>query len=117
MTKSSRASKRKNRRSFFFQAEDGIRDDLVTGVQTCALRIFLRRADGTMCVAAVDRGHDTVKYQTRTLARRYGRVLEHLPSEFGLILAVATERRCQLYRKWAARPIARPFTHDTLQPY
>src|SRR5215216_7878573 len=24
---------------FFFQAEDGIRDDLVTGVQTCALPI------------------------------------------------------------------------------
>src|SRR5258708_30141991 len=28
---------------FFFQAEDGIRDDLVTGVQTCALPISLRR--------------------------------------------------------------------------
>src|SRR5947208_11604327 len=27
-------------RFFFFQAEDGIRDDLVTGVQTCALPIF-----------------------------------------------------------------------------
>src|SRR5258708_8303723 len=26
---------------FFFQAEDGIRDDLVTGVQTCALPIFI----------------------------------------------------------------------------
>src|SRR5215216_4727259 len=26
---------------FFFQAEDGIRDDLVTGVQTCALPIAL----------------------------------------------------------------------------
>src|SRR5207244_4740122 len=26
---------------FFFQAEDGIRDDLVTGVQTCALPIWL----------------------------------------------------------------------------
>src|SRR5258708_19119543 len=26
---------------FFFQAEDGIRDDLVTGVQTCALPIFM----------------------------------------------------------------------------
>src|SRR2546425_11244815 len=25
---------------FFFQAEDGIRDKLVTGVQTCALPIF-----------------------------------------------------------------------------
>src|SRR5258708_25951984 len=32
-------------RFFFFQAEDGIRDDLVTGVQTCALRsrAFSRR--------------------------------------------------------------------------
>src|SRR5258708_39937202 len=27
---------------FFFQAEDGIRDDLVTGVQTCALPILSR---------------------------------------------------------------------------
>ena len=25
---------------FFFQAEDGIRDKLVTGVQTCALPIY-----------------------------------------------------------------------------
>src|SRR5258708_13332130 len=32
---------------FFFQAEDGIRDDLVTGVQTCALPISLgARAGG-----------------------------------------------------------------------
>src|SRR5258708_24696278 len=34
---------------FFFQAEDGIRDDLVTGVQTCALPICClmgRRASG-----------------------------------------------------------------------
>src|SRR5207253_7793141 len=29
---------------FFFQAEDGIRDGHVTGVQTCALPIFCRRA-------------------------------------------------------------------------
>src|ERR1041384_8738930 len=28
---------------FFFQAEDGIRDKLVTGVQTCALPICRRR--------------------------------------------------------------------------
>src|SRR5439155_14737462 len=28
---------------FFFQAEDGIRDGHVTGVQTCALPIWLRR--------------------------------------------------------------------------
>src|SRR5688572_717065 len=30
---------------FFFQAEDGIRDLTVTGVQTCALPIFIRDAD------------------------------------------------------------------------
>src|SRR6266702_7839706 len=30
---------------FFFQAEDGIRDGHVTGVQTCALPISLRRKD------------------------------------------------------------------------
>src|SRR5258708_8526426 len=29
---------------FFFQAEDGIRDDLVTGVQTCALPIYRVRS-------------------------------------------------------------------------
>src|SRR5206468_7988738 len=29
---------------FFFQAEDGIRDLIVTGVQTCALPIWCRRA-------------------------------------------------------------------------
>src|SRR2546425_7539435 len=31
---------------FFFQAEDGIRDKLVTGVQTCALPISRRRRRG-----------------------------------------------------------------------
>src|SRR5206468_6533446 len=33
---------------FFFQAEDGIRDLIVTGVQTCALPIFL----GWVCTTA-----------------------------------------------------------------
>src|SRR2546430_5350676 len=31
---------------FFFQAEDGIRDLTVTGVQTCALPIFISRLQG-----------------------------------------------------------------------
>jgi hypothetical protein len=77
----------------------------------------LRRADGTICVAAVDRAHDTAKYQTRTLAQRYAGVLEHLPSQFRLMVAVASKRRAELYWKWAGQPFARPFTHETLQPY
>src|SRR5207244_10436143 len=42
---------------FFFQAEDGIRDDLVTGVQTCALPICrgLRRLP--------DRARDAVRHR------------------------------------------------------
>src|SRR5439155_26125600 len=38
---------------FFFQAEDGIRDGHVTGVQTCALPILLRDAD----LRSVTAGH------------------------------------------------------------
>src|SRR5258708_26409847 len=37
---------------FFFQAEDGIRDDLVTGVQTCALPISLSPAEPFKRLAA-----------------------------------------------------------------
>src|SRR5207245_6631875 len=42
---------------FFFQAEDGIRDATVTGVQTCALPIKHRRAaHGGAAVAGRPRG-------------------------------------------------------------
>src|SRR5437868_8861946 len=37
---------------FFFQAEDGIRDRNVTGVQTCALPILRSFASGAASVAA-----------------------------------------------------------------
>src|SRR3712207_4772814 len=37
---------------FFFQAEDGIRDIGVTGVQTCALPISARKLSPAFCFAA-----------------------------------------------------------------
>src|SRR2546430_1408994 len=40
---------------FFFQAEDGIRDLTVTGVQTCALPILLRRARERRSISAAAR--------------------------------------------------------------
>src|SRR2546430_9671197 len=40
---------------FFFQAEDGIRDLTVTGVQTCALPIFEYRADRAQSYVALKR--------------------------------------------------------------
>src|SRR2546425_9502078 len=41
---------------FFFQAEDGIRDKLVTGVQTCALPISGPRPRHEPCLRASARG-------------------------------------------------------------
>src|SRR5215204_7291777 len=43
---------------FFFQAEDGIRDHCVTGVQTCALPIFHVRAEGLLVEGAVLEGRE-----------------------------------------------------------
>src|SRR5205807_4625883 len=45
------ANQRKNDACFFFQAEDGIRDYKVTGVQTCALPISLKAAGWTIIAA------------------------------------------------------------------
>src|SRR5256886_3674149 len=46
---------------FFFQAEDGIRDLTVTGVQTCALPISLRLNVSYNCldIHLAERGHKT----------------------------------------------------------
>src|SRR5206468_9585803 len=41
---------------FFFQAEDGIRDLIVTGVQTCALPIFHGREKSAAAAACGDGG-------------------------------------------------------------
>src|SRR2546421_8103520 len=46
---------------FFFQAEDGIRDLIVTGVQTCALPISNGRAACHYC-GHCDRGCSTYSY-------------------------------------------------------
>src|SRR5690606_39800676 len=80
---------------FFFQAEDGIRDFHVTGVQTCALPIYLRprrlgqlhleslqaahRSADRACGfrysagASADRGHDLHRALARSEERRVGK--------------------------------------------
>src|SRR5256885_13337242 len=45
---------------FFFQAEDGIRDYKVTGVQTCALPIFQWKMPETRSVANTQHVHRSV---------------------------------------------------------
>src|SRR5207237_3788499 len=43
---------------FFFQAEDGIRDSSVTGVQTCALPIWIPEVLAALFLAAVQVADD-----------------------------------------------------------
>src|SRR6266581_1626962 len=82
-------------RFFFFQAEDGIRDGRVTGVQTCALPIWrhpqaeqalverarageVRDADGSVIEAAhMDVAHVTSRSSTRKVAS--GPIRNHDP--------------------------------------
>src|SRR5256885_9338256 len=75
---------------FFFQAEDGIRDYKVTGVQTCALPIWraadlsLRRGEHEPHAAAIEKrerrpGVEQVRQAERLLVERPGarHVLTH----------------------------------------
>src|SRR3990170_6049106 len=82
---------------FFFQAEDGIRDDLVTGVQTCALPICARGwLPGD---EAADR---TVRPRWRDRRDRAGRVKDPADDVDG-----GRKRRLHDRGKSAARPTAR----------
>src|SRR2546430_11550380 len=62
---------------FFFQAEDGIRDLTVTGVQTCALPIcdHVQRA---LAVARELDSHDPLAAEQRRLGELCDRALEQL---------------------------------------
>src|SRR5215216_1428907 len=69
---------------FFFQAEDGIRDDLVTGVQTCALPISRRPG-------AVQRAARRADRRPRAAARAPG--LDPGPPRRGPVRALAGSPR------------------------
>src|SRR5438876_10253406 len=66
---------------FFFQAEDGIRDGRVTGVQTCALPIYVYREfeiapTGDWVDLAIDRNRDIYDADWNSGWQRQGRIDE-----------------------------------------
>src|SRR3712207_7505733 len=63
---------------FFFQAEDGIRDIGVTGVQTCALPIYPARFPRVEEVTAGRTQRTYVRYEPVTTADRSGRRVARL---------------------------------------
>src|SRR3989454_1654335 len=74
---------------FFFQAEDGIRDYKVTGVQTCALPIWVRRHEHDVRVGGLDGPDDR---RVIDGAGRVGPVVDGLEPELLDQLARADER-------------------------
>src|SRR6266404_2865252 len=60
---------------FFFQAEDGIRDKLVTGVQTCALPIWRYRIRFQFTQAGCLEYQERIEWFRRT--NLYGRTASH----------------------------------------
>src|SRR5258708_38696962 len=69
---------------FFFQAEDGIRDDLVTGVQTCALPI-------SYIVIVIDELADLMMVDTNNVEESITR-LAQMARAVGIHLILATQR-------------------------
>src|SRR2546421_2130589 len=92
---------------FFFQAEDGIRDLIVTGVQTCALPI--QAEDG---IRDLNSSHDQISYAVFCLKKQ-----EHtseLDQRSDIVCRLLLEKR-----KKTCRPIGKhthmryPTTHHT----
>src|SRR4030095_3219614 len=80
----------------FFQAEDGIRDHCVTGVQTCALPISLFGGDFLEGLE-IDRSpvfNGWLTAQRRRFRGCYAALLEHLAK------SVPDEKACEYLEKW-----------------
>src|SRR5207248_4067088 len=79
---------------FFFQAEDGIRDRTVTGVQTCALPILGRAVGGGGAVAirCSVAGWVTVR-RASPIAVRRGAVATAVAVRVGAAVTVRSEER------------------------
>src|SRR5258708_30639658 len=79
---------------FFFQAEDGIRDDLVSGVQTCALPIYSTEdLDTIIAPMAIDGKEPIGSMGTDVPLAVLSDQPQHLSSYFKQLFARSEERR------------------------
>src|SRR5205823_7389727 len=84
---------------FFFQAEDGIRGKLVTGVQTCALPILIPEAVDYKSVGGL--GREAVEKLNRHRPRTFGQALRLdgvTPADLSLLSIHITQKGYALAR-------------------
>src|SRR5206468_9700130 len=77
---------------FFFQAEDGIRDLIVTGVQTCALPILIRRVYKRYGDEHVGLVCSFPTYRLRSTVREIGKALDLPPGEIEQVAKLSDSR-------------------------
>src|SRR5207244_6200992 len=92
---------------FFFQAEDGIRDDLVTGVQTCALPISEggvgstgRDAGDTEVGPPVARGVEARREVPERLVVRLAERVEGLTGDVVVDVPVGRSEERRVGKEW-----------------
>src|SRR2546430_6107875 len=79
---------------FFFQAEDGIRDLTVTGVQTCALPIYCRKTlDAQVSTSSVSGRSSTWLATSRWAAPRSEEHTSELQSQSNLVCRLLLEKK------------------------
>src|SRR5256886_5777955 len=88
---------------FFFQAEDGIRDLTVTGVQTCALPIYGRDVPRLACHGPPLRVEELHREPERLGGGRSEEHTSELQSQSNLVCRLLLEKK-----KMKAQPTARP---------
>src|SRR5689334_23718211 len=91
---------------FFFQAEDGIRDGTVTGVQTCALPICRDRARGAAC------GSGRPGSRRPRTARRSEEHTSELQSQFHLVCRLLLEKKKKKKQKQKVPKYDLQTTHE-----
>src|SRR5437879_13527547 len=85
---------------FFFQAEDGIRDTSVTGVQTCALPILTEKEQKKLNLSANKSAEDILK-------RNYGRGNELNLAFIALVRAAGFKARAVLLMRSEERRVGK----------
>src|SRR5256886_5725913 len=115
---------------FFFQAEDGIRDLTVTGVQTCALPIF-RVAKSEMGYKTLGASSENVTKAQHCRAEVYlgdygwvpvdpadvrKVVLEEPPGNRSMDDNIVKNARSRLFGSWEMNWMAYNFAHDVALP-
>src|SRR6267378_6437121 len=92
--------------NFFFQAEDGIRDLYVNGVQTCALPISTIRVVAAAGAAAAGAGNGSNSSPTRSLSRSSKVTRPAVPPNSSSTTAKCCPPRCISSIRSAARVVA-----------